>query len=202
MGIIAAIHWHGSGNDKVLSCMIVDELTFEIYFGPKKYIMPVDDDKFNIKVNEIIKLFFDKVREINKIYKSDIKFEYKIVGNFQTGIRYNTRLDKPSVKTDYVDMVFSDSFIKIQSENFRCSKKRLRSDLSGVALQRFKKKLIEYGLINSINKDKYRWHLWALALHATNGRYEVQLKKLCKATKAEVDLENIQKSDELKKMRA
>jgi hypothetical protein len=175
MSIIAAFYWTKSPRHSI-STLIFDDETVDILSPAKIDYLPQNDMSFQKAAKLCIQQFFSEISKLNRIYQQPISVEFKIVFKVHE-IFYMQPSDESQFVYDFFNKIFKQTKSKIKSLKLR---PQLRKRLSGKSLKHFKKELRTMALIIRKRNTGYQYHLWALALHATNMTYLSKLKKIKK----------------------
>lgn len=179
MSIIAAFLWNGS-NDKSISYMIIDDNYLVRHNPVITKLHSRDLNSFKHDANEIIQTFFAEIKHISQAKKnSNITIEYKIVSHAAPVNQYDVKIQKPSDRTEFVRDKFNEYYNRASTCNGSLQlASQYRKKLIKPYLDEFKNHLNELHIVNKEKNNAYKYHLWALALHATKSNYEKKLKKL------------------------
>lgn len=173
MKIVAAFLWNKSPRCTI-SSMIFDYQKMDIISKPEIVYLPKGYLSFRHHASKTIKIFFQKIKSLNKITKAPVIIEYRIVF-YAHMIPYL----KPAKESKYVYQMFTKQLNKTQKK-FKALhvQSQLRNKLTGKNLKRFKKTLRDLHLVSRKRNTGFEYHLWTVALHATTSTYENILKQV------------------------
>ncbi|HAU1321524.1 TPA: hypothetical protein F8R96_11325 [Legionella pneumophila] len=168
MEITAALHW--DAKSKSIRYLIVNTIEFEVLAGP--ILHKISSDNFEKQAEKVLNEYFQKIIQLQP---NNIILEYKILAD-ATPV-YPTAHLKPSSKSDFVKTQYRKKISELEQQ-FRVKiSPQVNSLLDGQSLELFKTRLLALRLINTLTRDAYKWHLWAIFLHATNNSYEKLVRK-------------------------
>ncbi|EEZ96019.1 TPA: hypothetical protein VAI00_001381 [Legionella pneumophila] len=170
MDIRTSFYW--DAKSKSIHYLICD-LTgneFNLLVEPTKLNMNLNDFKNNVQ--ETIQEYFNQLINLNP---QNITIEYKILASGSPA----QLLHKYRNTTDYSEIVKNTFEIAVKhNANLPMHlQKQTKSLLTGESLNQFKTILHRLGLINSMRKDAYKWHLWSILIHATDSTYNEKIRK-------------------------
>lgn len=173
MSLIAAFYWSRSPRCSI-SMMIFDSDNVKLLLPPKIQYLPKGYFKFKSAAKTIIQDFFQQVVSLHKLAKNPIIIEFKIV--FQA---HDIPYLMPAKESKLVYKLFTQSFQK-NKKKFKLLelKPQLRRRLSGKPLKRFKKELRSLHLVSRKRDTGFEYHLWSIALHATQSTYAIKLQQI------------------------
>lgn len=172
MSLIAAFLWNKSPRCSI-STMIINNQNMAFLLPPAIDYLPKGFCVFRKNAKMIIKHFFDQIIRLKKLTKEPIVIEFKIVF-YAHDIPYLI----PAKESMFVYKTFNKylSKAKKQAKQFKVNP-QLRRRLSGVQLKRFKKELRNLHLVSQTRETNFEYHLWTVALHATNATYKTKLQQ-------------------------
>ncbi|HAU4024256.1 TPA: hypothetical protein F7051_03235 [Legionella pneumophila] len=175
MEITTAFHW--DTKSKSIRYLIVDTEEFEILSGPVLYKMP--DRNFEAQAEKIINEYFQKIIQLQP---DSITLEHKILADAAPAYPTNSWTFKmnQSPRSEFIKTQYRNKVDELLEQQITIKlSPQVHSLLEGQSLELFKKRLLDLRLINTLTRDAYKWHLWAIFLHATNSNYgEIVRKKL------------------------
>jgi hypothetical protein len=170
MDIKTAFYW--DVKDKKI-CYLACDLTkneINLLIEPTKINIDIND--FENQANSVIQNYFDQIIDFQP---QNIKIEYRILASGSPA-----QVFQKYRKSDYSEII-KDTFESLVKKNNTHVpidlKKQIKSILTGDSLEQFKIILSKLGLINTIRKDAYKWHLWSILIHATNSNYQEKIRK-------------------------
>ena len=171
MDIRTSFYW--DAKSKSIHYLICDftENEFNLLVEPRKIDINLND--FKNSVQKTVREYFDQLISFNP---QDIKIEYKILASGSPAQLFQ----KYRKSSDYSEIVKTIFEMEVKKFNVRGSVKlqpQTKSLLTGESLYQFKNQLHRLGLINSLRKDGYKWHLWSILIHATNTNYNEKIRK-------------------------
>ncbi|AWN73384.1 hypothetical protein LEAN103870_15705 [Legionella anisa] len=171
MDIRTSFYW--DAKNKSIHYLICDftENEFNLLVEPRKIDIDLNDFKYNVQ--KTVREYFDQLNNFNP---QDIKIEYKILASGSPAQLFQ----KYRNSSDYSEIVKTTFETGVKEFNANVSIKlqpQTKSLLTGESLNQFKNILHRLGLINSMRKDGYKWHLWSILIHATNTNYNEKIRK-------------------------
>ncbi len=170
MSTIAVFLWNKSPRCSI-STMMVNTQNMAYLKSPTIDYLPKNFLGFRKNAKAIIKQFFSEIIRINKVTNEPIIIEFKIVFHAHD-IPYLI----PAKESVLVYKIFNKYLSKTKKQIKQLKvNPQLRRRLSGAALKRFKKELRNLHLVSQTRETHFEYHLWTVALHATNSTYKVKL---------------------------
>ncbi|HAU0261040.1 TPA: hypothetical protein JBF32_00965 [Legionella pneumophila] len=171
MDIRTSFYW--DAKNKSIHYLICDftENEFNLLVEPRKIDINLNDFKYNVQ--KAVREYFDQLNSFNP---QDIKIEYKILASGSPAQLFQ----KYRNSSDYSEIVKTifETGVKEFNANFSIKlQPQTKSLLTGEPLNQLKNILHRLGLINSMRKDAYKWHLWSIMIHATNSTYNEKIRK-------------------------
>lgn len=171
MEITSAFHW--DTKSKSIRYLIVNTLEFEVLAGP--LLHKISNENFEDQAEKVINEYFQKLIQLKP---NNITLEHKILADaapvFPTS---HGILRKPSSQSEFVKTLYRKKISELQQQFSVKPSPQVNSLLEGQSLELFKTRLLALRLINTLNRDAYKWHLWAIYLHATNSVHEELVRK-------------------------
>lgn len=175
MSLIAAFLWNKSPRCSI-STMVIDDKKIAFLLAPTIHYLPKSFFGLRKNAKSVIKHFFNEIIRLRKSTKEPIIIEFKIVF-YAHDIPYLI----PSKESKFVHKIFNNYLSKTKKKIKQLKvNPQLRRRLSGVALKRFKKELRNLHLVNQTRETNFEYHLWTVALHATNATYKTKLQQIKK----------------------
>jgi hypothetical protein len=171
MDIRTSFYW--DAKSKSIHYLICDftENEFNLLVEPRKLDMNLND--FKSDVQKTIQEYFNHLIDLNP---QSIKIEYKILASGSPAQLFQ-KYRNASDYSEIVKTIFESSVSEFNADISINLQKQTKSLLTGESLNQFKTILHRLGLINSLRKDAYKWHLWAILIHATNSTYDERIRK-------------------------
>lgn len=172
MSLVAAFLWKKTPES--ISTLIFDDDNVNIILKPNIHYLPKNFLAFRREAKKIINHFFSKIVRAHALSKTKIKLEYKIVFTAENIPHLTPAKESLFV---YKTFIYHAKKTKKRIKNLKIQP-QLRRKLSGKILRKFNKQLQHLYLLNRKQKTRYEYNLWAVALHATPGTYEVTLNRI------------------------
>ncbi|KTD18240.1 hypothetical protein [Legionella jordanis] len=171
MDIRTSFYW--DAKSKSIHYLIYDftENEFNLLVEPRQLDMNLNDFKNNVQ--KTVQEYFEQLISLNP---QNIKIEYKILASGSPAQLFQ----KYRTTSDYSEIVKTIFETAVEEFNANVSinlQPQTKSLLTGKPLNQFKNILHRLGLINSMRKDAYKWHLWSILIHATNSTYNEKIRK-------------------------
>lgn len=173
MSLIAAFLWNKSPRCSI-STMVVNDENFQLVSKPERIYFAGKYPLFKRQATAAVRDFFQTMAELYKKHQCPIKVEFKII-HLAQDIPYLT----PAKESEFVYALFCKELVRLNKKIKTLDiKPQLRQRLDGIALKHFKQGLQSMYLVSRKRSTNYEYHLWSVALHATNGTYAAKLYKV------------------------
>lgn len=164
--VTAALFWEPSKS--AINYMAVDD-HYHVLISPKQVNLQSKNNFSQVKkeIESSLSLFFSELYKLNLSFSKHALVEYKTVMGSYGQARF--------------DSLYLDKRLKVYLSKNKIPGNKVRSLLKGKELKYFKRALKSFGI-------RTNWHLWSIALHATQSTWETAVKHLWLAHFNEKDL--------------
>ncbi len=170
MDIKTAFYW--DVKNKKICYLACDSTQNEINLLIEPTSININSNDFENQASIAIHNYYNQIIDFQP---QNIKIEYRILASGSPA-----QVFQKYRKSDYSEII-KDTFESLAKENSAHVsidlQQQMKSILTGDSLDQFKIILSKLGLINTINKDAYKWHLWSILIHATNTNYQEKIRK-------------------------
>lgn len=170
MDIKTAFYW--DVKKKNICYLVCDSTQNEINLLIEPTVIKINSSDFEVEANKTIQNYFDRI--IN-FQPQNVTIEYRILSSGSPA-----QVFQKYRKSDYSEII-KDTFENLVKKNRSHVsinlQQQMKSILTRNSLDQFKIILFKLGLINTIHKDAYKWHLWSILIHATNTNYPEKIRK-------------------------